>query len=236
MLSDVKELVYRANMQLPAAGLVTLTWGNASGIDRERGFLVIKPSGVLYDRLREEDLVVVDLEGKKVAGRLNPSSDTPTHIELYKRFPVIGGIVHTHSRWATAWAQAGRSIPVYGTTHADTFYGPVPCCRQMSREEVDGAYELESAKVIAEHFEKAEINPLHTPGALLRSHGPFTWGRDALEAASHAVVLEEVALMAARTERIAAALPLDCVPDYLLDRHFERKHGPNAYYGQRDDA
>lgn len=232
MLESLKEQVFLANMLLPARGLVALTWGNVSGIDRERGLFVIKPSGVPYEGLRPEDLVVVDLEGRRVEGKLNPSSDTPTHAELYRSFPGVGGIAHTHSRWATAWAQAGREIPAYGTTHADVFHGPVPCCRHLREEEVAGAYERESGRVIAEHFRRSGLAPEHMPAALLRSHGPFSWGRDAVDAAENAITLEEVAFMAFHTEQIAASAPLAPLPSWLLARHFERKHGPGAYYGQ----
>lgn len=229
MLEELKRQVYEANMELPRRGLITYTWGNVSGIDREKGLFVIKPSGVDYDALKPEDMVVVDLEGNKVEGEYNPSSDTPTHLELYKAFPEVGGIVHTHSPWATSWAQAGRSIPCYGTTHADYFYGEIPCARSLTREEIQGAYEQNTGFVIIETFRGK--NPVHVPGVLCSNHGPFTWGKDAAEAVHNAVVLEEVAKMAYRTEHLAhEAAP---APQVLQDKHFMRKHGPNAYYGQK---
>ena len=228
MLKKLKHAVYEANMELPHRGLVTYTWGNVSGIDRERGLVVIKPSGVSYDELTPDDLVVLDLDGKVVDGKLNPSSDTKTHLELYKAFPEIGGIVHTHSPYAVGWAQAGRDIPAYGTTHADYFYGPVPCCRSLTEQEVEEDYERNTGLVIVE-----ELDPVHVPGAICRNHGPFTWGKDAAQAVYHAVVLEEVAKMAVYTTQIAPdAQP---APQYVLDKHFLRKHGPNAYYGQKKD-
>ena len=220
-------------MELPHRGLVTYTWGNVSGIDRERGLVVIKPSGVSYDELTPDDLVVLDLDGKVVDGKLNPSSDTKTHLELYKAFPEIGGIVHTHSPYAVGWAQAGRDIPAYGTTHADYFYGPVPCCRSLTEQEVEEDYERNTGLVIVETFRQRELDPVHVPGAICRNHGPFTWGKDAAQAVYHAVVLEEVAKMAVYTTQIAPdAQP---APQYVLDKHFLRKHGPNAYYGQKKD-
>ena len=233
MLETLKQQVYEANMLLPQYGLVVFTWGNVSGIDREKGLFVIKPSGVPYEKLRAEDMVVVDLEGKKVEGALNPSSDTPTHAELYRRFADMGGIVHTHSRWATIWAQAGREIPAYGTTHADYFHGPVPCTRPLTEEEVNRAYELETGKVIASHFEEHHLNPVHVPCVLARHHGPFAWGKDAFEAVHNAVVMEEVAMMAWHTEALPKAQDTASLPDYVRDKHFLRKHGPNAYYGQK---
>lgn len=233
MLKKLKHAVYEANMELPHRGLVTYTWGNVSGIDRERGLVVIKPSGVSYDELTPDDLVVLDLDGKVVDGKLNPSSDTKTHLELYKAFPEIGGIVHTHSPYAVGWAQAGRDIPAYGTTHADYFYGPVPCCRSLSEQEVEEDYERNTGLVIVETFRQRELDPVHVPGAICRNHGPFTWGKDAAQAVYHAVVLEEVAKMAVYTTQIAPdAQP---APQYVLDKHFLRKHGPNAYYGQKKD-
>ena len=231
MLKKLKHAVYEANMELPHRGLVTYTWGNVSGIDRERGLVVIKPSGVSYDELTPDDLVVLDLDGKVVDGKLNPSSDTKTHLELYKAFPEIGGIVHTHSPYAVGWAQAGRDIPAYGTTHADYFYGPVPCCRSLTEQEVEEDYERNTGLVIVETFRQRELDPVHVPGAICRNHGPFTWGKDAAQAVYHAVVLEEVAKMAVYTTQIAPdAQP---APQYVLDKHFLRKHGPNAYYGQK---
>lgn len=233
MLKKLKHAVYEANMELPHRGLVTYTWGNVSGIDRERGLVVIKPSGVSYDELTPDDLVVLDLDGKVVDGKLNPSSDTKTHLELYKAFPEIGGIVHTHSPYAVCWAQAGRDIPAYGTTHADYFYGPVPCCRSLTEQEVEEDYERNTGLVIVETFRQRELDPVHVPGAICRNHGPFTWGKDAAQAVYHAVVLEEVAKMAVYTTQIAPdAQP---APQYVLDKHFLRKHGPNAYYGQKKD-
>ena len=233
MLESLKQEVYEANMLLPEHHLVTFTWGNVSGIDRERGLFVIKPSGVPYEQLTPDDLVVMDLDGKKVEGRMNPSSDTPTHAELYRRFPQIGGVVHTHSRWATIWAQAGRAIPSYGTTHADYIYGPVPVTRSLTQEEVERAYELETGKVIATHFEEDHLDPKAVPCVLVRNHGPFAWGKDARDAVYHAVVLEEVAFMAWHTEALLQAQPMSEMPDYLIEKHYQRKHGPNAYYGQR---
>ena len=233
MLKKLKHAVYEANMELPHRGLVTYTWGNVSGIDRERGLVVIKPSGVSYDELTPDDLVVLDLDGKVVDGKLNPSSDTKTQLELYKAFPEIGGIVHTHSPYAVGWAQAGRDIPAYGTTHADYFYGPVPCCRSLTEQEVEEDYERNTGLVIVETFRQRELDPVHVPGAICRNHGPFTWGKDAAQAVYHAVVLEEVAKMAVYTTQIAPdAQP---APQYVLDKHFLRKHGPNAYYGQKKD-
>ena len=233
MLKKLKHAVYEANMELPHRRLVTYTWGNVSGIDRERGLVVIKPSGVSYDELTPDDLVVLDLDGKVVDGKLNPSSDTKTHLELYKAFPEIGGIVHTHSPYAVGWAQAGRDIPAYGTTHADYFYGPVPCCRSLTEQEVEEDYERNTGLVIVETFRQRELDPVHVPGAICRNHGPFTWGKDAAQAVYHAVVLEEVAKMAVYTTQIAPdAQP---APQYVLDKHFLRKHGPNAYYGQKKD-
>ena len=233
MLETLKQQVYEANMLLPQYGLVVFTWGNVSGIDREKGLFVIKPSGVPYEKLRAEDMVVVDLEGKKVEGALNPSSDTPTHAELYRRFADVGGIVHTHSRWATIWAQAGREIPAYGTTHADYFHGPVPCTRPLTEEEVNRAYELDTGRVIASHFEDNGIVPAHVPGVLVNSHGPFSWGKDAKKAVENAAVLEEVAMMAWHTEALPQTAPRGPMQAYVLEKHFMRKHGPNAYYGQK---
>ncbi len=275
MLEKLKEEVYRANMELPKYGLVTFTWGNVSGIDRESGLFVIKPSGVDYDKLTPEDMVVVDLEGNRVEGKYNPSSDTPTHVELYKAFPEIGGIVHTHSSWATSWAQAGRSIPCYGTTHADYIYGEVPCVRykafpeiggivhthsswatswaqagrsipcygtthadyiygevpcvrNLTKEEIDEAYEKNTGVLIAEYFKDKDYNAV--PAVLCKNHGPFTWGKDAHEAVHNAVVLEEVAKMASRCEQINPEVKP--APQELQDKHYYRKHGANAYYGQ----
>lgn len=231
MLKSLREAVYEANMELPRRGLVTYTWGNVSAVDRAAGLMVIKPSGVEYEDLSPDKLVVLDLDGRRVEGSLNPSSDTRTHLELYRAFPEIGGIVHTHSAHAVAWAQAGRDIPCFGTTHADYFYGPVPCARALSPEEVEDDYEGSTGRVIVETFRERGLNPGHVPGVICRSHGPFTWGRDAAQAVYHAAVLEEVAKMAIFTVQInPEALP---APQHVLDKHFMRKHGPNAYYGQK---
>lgn len=233
MLEELKKQVYEANMLLPKHNLVTFTWGNVSGIDREAGLFVIKPSGVDYDKLTPEDMVVVDLQGNKVEGRYNPSSDTATHMVLYNRFPEIGGIVHTHSTWATSWAQAGRGIPCYGTTHADYIYGQVPCVRNLTKAEIDEAYELNTGVLIADYFTEKKIDPVATPAVLCKNHGPFTWGKDAMEAVHNAVVLEEVAKMAANTEVINSQV--QPAPQELQDKHYYRKHGENAYYGQSEN-
>ncbi len=230
MLEELKKRVYEANMLLPKYGLVTFTWGNVSEIDRETGYFVIKPSGVDYETMTPDDMVVMDLEGNRIEGKYKPSSDTATHMELYKKYPEIGGVVHTHSPEATSWAQAGRSIPLYGTTHADYFYGDIPCARVLTPEELEEAYERNTGVVIIETFEKAGINPMHTPAVLCTNHGPFAWGKDAHEAVHNAVVLEEVAKMATKTESINPEAAK--APDYLKDKHFFRKHGANAYYGQ----
>lgn len=230
MLEALKQAVWEANLQLPKHGLVTFTWGNVSGIDREKGLMVIKPSGVEYDALTASDMVVVDVETGKVAeGDLNPSSDTDTHLALYRAFQNIGGVVHTHSRWATIFAQAGRGIPALGTTHGDYFYGEIPCTRRMTAEEIGGRYELETGSVIVERFR--HLDPDSIPAVLVHSHGPFCWGRDAKEAVHNAVVLEEVAFMAWHNLAWDAALPP--MQQELLDKHFLRKHGKNAYYGQK---
>lgn len=230
MLEKLKQSVYEANMELPRRGLVTYTWGNVSGIDREKGLVVIKPSGVRYEELTPDKLVVLDLDGKVVEGALNPSSDTKTHLVLYREFPALGGVVHTHSPCAVAWAQAGRDIPCYGTTHADYFYGPVPCARALTPEEIDEDYERNTGRVIVEEFRARGIEPAHVPAVICRSHGPFAWGADAAEAVYHAAVLEEVAHMALLTLAVDAdAAP---APQHLQDKHFMRKHGPQAYYGQ----
>ena len=229
MLEDLKKEVYLANMRLPQYGLVTFTWGNVSGIDRESGLFVIKPSGVEYDKLTPDDMVVMNLDGERVEGRYNPSSDTDTHLELYKAFPQIGGIVHTHSPWATSWAQAGRGIPCYGTTHADYMYGEIPCLRNLTKEEIEEAYEQNTGKLIVDYFKERDIVAM--PACLCKNHGPFTWGKDADEAVHNAVVLEEVAKMAARCETINQQNTP--APQELQDKHYMRKHGPNAYYGQR---
>lgn len=228
MLEELKRQVYRANMELPERGLVTYTWGNVSGIDRESGLFVIKPSGVDYDSLSPDDMVVMSLDGKKVEGELNPSSDTATHLELYKAFQEIGGVVHTHSSMATAWAQAGRELPCYGTTHADYFYGTIPCTRNLTEEEIEEGYEKNTGLVIIETFKGR--NPVYVPGVLCKNHGPFTWGKDAAEAVHNAVVLEEVAKMNLYTEMLNPRAGV--APQYMQDKHFMRKHGPNAYYGQ----
>ena len=231
MLEQLKKEVYEANMLLPKYNLVTFTWGNVSGIDRESGLFVIKPSGVDYDKLTPEDMVVMDLEGNKVEGRYNPSSDTATHLELYKAFPEIGGVVHTHSPWATSWAQAGRGIPCYGTTHADYMYGEIPCVRTLTKEEIDEAYEKNTGVLIVEHFKDKEIMAM--PAVLCKCHGPFTWGKNANDAVHNAVVLEEVAKMAAQCEMInPQVVP---APQEVQDKHYYRKHGANAYYGQKGE-
>ena len=230
MLEELKQVVYEANMELPKYGLVTFTWGNVSAIDREKGLVVIKPSGVDYDKLKPEDMVVVDLEGNKVEGKYNPSSDTPTHIELYKAFTDIGGIVHTHSSYATSWAQAGRDIPCYGTTHADYFYGSIPCVRCLTAEEIAEAYEKNTGILIVKEFMQRGKEPTAVPAVICKNHGPFAWGKDAKEAVHNAVVLEEVAKMAYRAETIEARI--QPAPQELQDKHYFRKHGANAYYGQ----
>ena len=230
MLENLKKEVYEANMLLPKFNLVTFTWGNVSGIDREKGLIVIKPSGVNYQELSPEKMVVVDLNGKVVEGELKPSSDTPTHCVLYNRFPAIRGIVHTHSQWAVTFAQAGLDIPAAGTTHADTFYGPIPVTRPMTKEEVVTEYEKQTGNVIVETFETRQINPEDVPGVLVNDHGPFTWGESAMMAVHNAVVLEEVAKMTYHTLQLNPhQVHID---QFLLDKHFLRKHGENAYYGQ----
>ena len=230
MLEALKEQVYLANMELPKRGLVTYTWGNVSGIDREKGLFVIKPSGVGYDVLKPSDMVVVDLQGNRVEGALNPSSDTKTHVVLYNAFPEIGGIVHTHSPYAVAWAQAGEDLPCYGTTHADYFYGSVPCARHLTQEELDEDYERNTGITIVETFRERGIDPKAVPAVLCYSHGPFTWGKDAAQAVYHSVVLEECAKMGIFTRVLNPhAAP---APQRLQDKHYMRKHGPNAYYGQ----
>lgn len=228
MLEKLKEEVYRANLDLVKHGLVIFTWGNVSGIDRERGLVVIKPSGVSYDDMRAEDMVVVDLAtGKVVEGDLRPSSDTPTHLAIYRAFPEVGGVVHTHSTYATAWAQAGIDLPNIGTTHADYFHDAIPCTDDMTREEVEGDYELETGNVIVRRFK--DLNPVHTPGVLVKNHGPFAWGKDPHDAVHNAVVMEQVAKMASIAFAVNPALTMNPL---LIEKHFNRKHGPNAYYGQ----
>ena len=229
MLEALKEQVWKANLALPKHGLVTFTWGNVSGIDREAGLVVIKPSGVDYETMTADDMVVLRLsDGEKVEGKWKPSSDTPTHLALYRAFENIGGIVHTHSRWATSWAQAGRGIPAYGTTHGDYFYGEIPCTRKMTPAEIGGEYELETGNVIIETFEGK--SPDEIPSVLVNSHGPFAWGKDADEAVHNAVVLEELAFMAFHTEALNPKV--NTMQQELLDKHYLRKHGKNAYYGQ----
>ncbi len=230
MLEELKQKVYEANMLLPKYGLVTFTWGNVSGIDSEHGLFVIKPSGVDYDKLTPNDMVVMDLQGNKVEGDYKPSSDTATHLELYKAFPEIGGIVHTHSSYATSWAQAGRSIPCYGTTHADYIYGEVPCLRCLTEKEIEEAYEENTGHLIVNEFIRMNKDPMAVPAVLCKNHGPFAWGKDAMDAVHNAVVLEEVAKMAYRTETINPKVAP--APAELQDKHYFRKHGANAYYGQ----
>ncbi|EPO5461450.1 TPA: L-ribulose-5-phosphate 4-epimerase [Klebsiella pneumoniae] len=228
-MQQLKQQVFEANMDLSRYGLVTFTWGNVSAIDRQRGLVVIKPSGIAYESMTVDDMSVVDLQGHVVEGRWRPSSDTATHLALYRRYPDLGGVVHTHSTHATAWAQAGLAIPALGTTHADYFFGDIPCTRALSAQEVDEAYELNTGQVIIEAL--GEANPLHTPGIVVYQHGPFAWGKDAHEAVHNAVVMEEVARMAWIARGINPQLqPID---SWLMNKHFQRKHGPNAYYGQK---
>lgn len=228
-MQQLKKQVLEANLDLPRYGLVTFTWGNVSAIDRARGLVAIKPSGVAYDALKADDIVIVDLQGEVVEGTLRPSSDTATHLALYRRYPSLGGVVHTHSTHATAWAQAGRAIPALGTTHADYFLGDIPCTRALTEEEVQGEYELNTGRVIIETLKDGE--PLHTPGVVVYQHGPFAWGKDAHDAVHNAVVMEEVARMAWIARGINPGLkPID---GYLMDKHFMRKHGAHAYYGQK---
>ena len=227
MLENLKEEVFKANLDLVKYGLVIFTWGNVSAIDRETRFVVIKPSGVSYDDMKASDMVVIDLEGKVVEGTLKPSSDTPTHIELYKSFKEIGGVVHTHSTYATSWAQAGMDIPIVGTTQADYFYGDIPCTRDMTQKEIETAYEKETGTVIIERFKN--INPVHVPGVIVKNHGPFTWGKDAHDAVHNSVVVEQVAKMAFIAKSINPKMAMN---NHLTEKHFNRKHGANAYYGQ----
>lgn len=231
MLEQLKKQVYEANCELKKNGLVTLTWGNVSQIDRKHGLVVIKPSGVDYSVMTPDDMVVIDLDGKVVEGTLNPSSDAPTHLALYRRFEAIGGITHTHSRWATVFSQAGMPIPVLGTTHADTFYGSVPCTRKMTDAEIFGDYELETGNVIAELFDDETVSQI--PGVLVNGHGPFTWGKTAIKSVQNSIVLEEVAMMAWHTLSINPTVDFQ---NALLDKHYLRKHGANAYYGQKEGA
>ena len=228
MLEELKAKVCKANLELVEHGLVIFTWGNVSAIDRESGLVVIKPSGVSYDNMKPSDMVVVDLDGNIVEGDLNPSSDTPTHLALYRAWPEIGGVVHTHSTYATAWAQAGRDIPNIGTTHADYFHNAIPCTESMTEAEVKGEYELETGNVIIKRFEG--LNPVHTPGVLVKNHGPFSWGKDAFDAVHNAVVMEQVAKMAYIAFGVNPNLTMN---ELLIEKHFNRKHGPNAYYGQK---
>lgn len=229
MLDALRQQVLEANLQLPQHNMVKFTWGNVSGIDRQAGLMVIKPSGVPYEQLKADDLVVLDLDGNVVEGNLNPSSDTPTHLVLYRAFPQIGGIVHTHSPWGTIWAQVRKPIPALGTTHADYYYGEIPCTRELTDEEIDRHYEIETGNVIVETFR--DLNPTALPGVVVSSHAPFCWGKDALDAVHNAVVLEEVAKLAYHSLMLNPAL--DHMNQRLLDKHFLRKHGANAYYGQR---
>ena len=231
MLENLKEQVLKANLLLPKMNLVTFTWGNVSAIDRESGLVVIKPSGVNYEELKASDMVVVDLDGNVVEGKLRPSSDTPTHLELYKAFKTIGAVVHTHSRWATSFAQAGLPIPAMGTTQADYFYGDIPCARALTKEEIESAYEKETGKVIIETFKDLDENAV--PGVLVKNHGSFAWGKDALNAVHNAAVMEEVAFMDWHAMMINPTAGR--VPQYLLDKHYFRKHGKNAYYGQENN-
>lgn len=228
MVEELKEKVYKANLELVKHGLVIFTWGNVSAIDRGKNHIVIKPSGVTYADMKADDMVVLDLYGNILEGKYKPSSDTATHLKLYQAFPEIGGIVHTHSTYATAWAQAGRDIPNIGTTHADYFYGAIPCTRQMKKEEIEGNYEEETGNVIIERFK--DLNPSFIPGVLVENHGPFSWGKDANEAVHNAVVMEEVAKMAFLSYSINPSLSMN---QDLIEKHFSRKHGPNAYYGQK---
>ncbi len=227
MLEQLKEEVFKANLDLVEHNLVIFTWGNVSAIDREKGLVVIKPSGVDYDVMKASDMVVVDLEGNVVDGNLKPSSDTATHIELYKSFTEIGGVVHTHSTYATAWAQAGLNIPILGTTQADYFYGDIPCTRDMTKAEIETAYEKETGTVIIETFK--ELNPVHVPGVIVKNHGPFSWGKDAHDAVHNSVVMEQVAKMAFIARQVNPQLTMN---NELTEKHFNRKHGANAYYGQ----
>lgn len=230
MYSALKQRVFEANLKLPKYGLVTFTWGNVSEIDRELGVLAIKPSGVEYDAMTADDMVIVDLEGQIIEGKLNPSSDTATHIEIYKAFPEVGGVVHTHSRSATIWAQAGIDIPALGTTHADYFYGDIPCTRKLSNDEISGAYEKNTGLVIIEEFKQRGIKPMAVPSVIVAGHAPFSWGKNANDAVHNAAVLEEISAMALATRSLNSGIKIQ--PE-LSDKHYLRKHGENAYYGQR---
>jgi len=229
MYKDIKTQVYKANQELVEHGLVVFTFGNTSAVDRKNNIVAIKPSGVSYEKMSIEDIVIVDMQGKIIEGQLNPSSDTQTHLKLYNSFPSIGGIVHTHSRWATIWAQAGKSIPCLGTTHADHFYGRIPCTRELKTEEINTEYEMNTGKLIVETYKN--IHPLEMPGVLVNNHGPFTFGKNVDSAVYNAVILEEVALMAYHTEKITSRKDINSA---LLDKHFKRKHGSDAYYGQKN--
>lgn len=229
MLENLKQKVYEANLKLVEYKLVLFTWGNVSQIDKETGLVVIKPSGVSYETMKPEDMVVMNLNGEKVEGELNPSSDTPTHLELYRRFPEIGGVAHTHSTFAVSFAQAASDIPCYGTTHADFAFGSVPCTRDLTKEEIEGEYELNTGKVIAECFETREIDYNAVPAVLVRSHGPFTWGKDGYDAAKNSAILEEVAKMS----YLSRTLDAEPANEHILKKHYYRKHGANAYYGQK---
>lgn len=228
MIEQLKQQVFQANLDLVKHGLVIFTWGNVSAIDREKGLVIIKPSGVSYGKMKASDMVVVNLDGEIIEGSFKPSSDTPTHLVLYRKFKNIGGVVHSHSEWATSWAQAGKGIPAIGTTHADYFYGEIPCTRKMTQAEIKGEYELETGNVIVERF--AGLNPDQIPGVLVNNHGPFSWGKDADDAVHNAVVMEEVAKMTYRSFQLNSETTMD---QALLDKHFLRKHGKDAYYGQK---
>ena len=230
-LNEIKKRVLDANLALPAAGLIKLTWGNVSIIDRENELIIIKPSGVSYTRMTADMMVVTNLKGEVVEGDYKPSSDLPTHLVLYEAFPKIGSVVHTHSKYAVAWAQTGRDIPPYGTTHADTFYGSVPCTRELTKEEIHEAYEIETGHVIVETFKERNLDPMAIPGVIVNGHGPFTWGENETKAVQNSIVLDEVAEMAMHTESLSSSR--SPISQYLLDKHYKRKHGPNAYYGQK---
>ncbi|MDO4764724.1 MAG: L-ribulose-5-phosphate 4-epimerase [Eubacteriales bacterium] len=231
MLEQLKEQVFLANLELQKQKLVIFTWGNVSALDEKTGYVIIKPSGVSYDEMKAEDMVVLDLDGNIIEGKYRPSSDTPTHLVLYKKYSEIKAIVHTHSEWATSWAQAGRDIPCYGTTHADYFYGSIPCCRMLTKAEINSAYEKETGNVIVETLTERNIKPMEVPGVILAGHGPFAWGRNAFDAVHNAKVLDEVAKMAFRAEVLNPHV--EPLPQALLDKHYLRKHGKNAYYGQK---